>query len=116
MNNFVEIGSLSIGDSFVDLDTKDEWVISRKGKNFTFYTARGGSFEFGRENSSVVIRNSFKKSYDLSDEKIPLSSFIDEFGISDFDVSKLEIHVDLDYSTVYYEGERPTICVVVKYN
>jgi hypothetical protein len=59
------------------------------------------------------------KSYTISrDDIIPLSSFFDEFNIEscDIDLFKLTISVDLDFSCVFYEGEDPDICVVIKYD
>lgn len=61
-----------------------------------------------------------RKEYTLSThgtDEVPLNSFLDEFKIdaASFDVMKLKISVDLDWSGVYYEGETPEICVVIEY-
>jgi len=58
------------------------------------------------------------KSVILEDvDEIDLMSFLDEFGISaeSFDVHRLKISVDEDWSGCYYEGERPTVSLVMEY-
>ena len=60
---------------------------------------------------------SCSKSYEVDTlEEIPLSSFFDEFSITDPSLHLLSIKVDLDYSGVHYEGETPTISVIVSYD
>ena len=50
-------------------------------------------------------------------EQIDLMSFLDRFKIkqSEFDISKLKITYDEDWSGVYYEGDRPTTMLTLEY-
>jgi len=54
----------------------------------------------------------------LSDgDEIDLMSFLDEFGIpiGEFDLRRLKIEYDEDWSGCYYAGERPTVSLVMEY-
>lgn len=53
---FVEIGSLSVGDSFKTINSNDDtkWTVQSKTKNIVNFTGDGGHVLFGKVNSEVV--------------------------------------------------------------